>query len=116
MRITKPTTITSSSAYKFGLFRKRETGKWVSDAPQNEQELTHEQAIKKAVQHRDQLLKGLDLLDKFPSNGTDEEYEHLQEAMDRDAPDVSNLAWGHKYFYLMFPDKLVHGNRNPSVV
>src|ERR1039458_1845128 len=26
--------------------------------------------------------------------------------MDSVAPDVSNLAWGHKYFSLLFPDKL----------
>src|SRR5215472_6109326 len=26
--------------------------------------------------------------------------------MDRVAPDVSNLAWGHKYFSLLFPEKL----------
>lgn len=50
--------ISGGSAHKFGLFRKRETGKWVSGAPQNEYELTLEQAIEKATQHRDQLLKG----------------------------------------------------------
>jgi 5-methylcytosine-specific restriction protein B len=98
--------ISGGSAYKFGLFRKRETGKWVTGAPQNEQELTLEQAIEKATQHRDQLLKGVDLLDKLPVNGTDEDYQRLQEAMDRDAPDVSNLAWGHKYLYLISSDKL----------
>ena len=26
--------------------------------------------------------------------------------MDAKAPDVSDLAWGHKYFSLLFPDKL----------
>ena len=26
--------------------------------------------------------------------------------MDQHAPDVSNTAWGHKYFSLLFPDKL----------
>jgi len=98
--------ISGGSAHKFGLFRKRETGKWVTGAPLHEQELTLEQAIEKATQHRNQLLKGVDLLDKLPANGTDEDYQRLQEAMDRDAPDVSNLAWGHKYFYLLFPEKL----------
>src|SRR5258708_32693122 len=85
--------ISGGSAHKFGLFRKRETGKWVTGAPQKEQELTVEQAIEKATQHRDQLLKGVDLLDKLPAHDTDEGYQRLQEAMNRDAPDVSNLAW-----------------------
>lgn len=98
--------ISGGSAHKFGLFRKRETGKWVTGAPLHEQELTLEQAIEKATQHRDQLLKGVDLLDKLPAHDTDEGYQRLQEAMNRDAPDVSNLAWGHKYLYLMSTDKL----------
>src|SRR6266567_3885887 len=36
--------ISGGSAHKFGLFRKRETGKWVTGAPLHEQELTLEQA------------------------------------------------------------------------
>jgi 5-methylcytosine-specific restriction enzyme B len=98
--------ISGGSAHKFGLFRKRETGKWVTGAPQNERELTLEQAIEKATQHRDQLLKGVDLLDKLPARGADADYERLQQEMNRVAPDVSNLAWGHKYLYLMSPEKL----------
>jgi len=98
--------ISGGSAHKFGLFRKRETGKWVTGAPQKEQELTVEQAIEKATQHRDQLLKGVDLLDKLPANGTDEDYRLLQKMMDDVAPEVSNLAWGHKYLYLLSPEKL----------
>lgn len=98
--------ISGGSAHKFGLFRKRENGRWVTGSPQNERELTLEQAIEKATLHRDQLLKGVDLLDKLPAHGTDADYKRLQEAMDRDAPAVSNLAWGHKYLYLMSPDKL----------
>ena len=72
----------------------------------NEQELTLQQAIEKATQHRDQLLKGVDLLEALPASGTDADYERLQQEMNRVAPDVSNLAWGHKYLYLMSPEKL----------
>src|SRR5437868_8419233 len=63
--------ISGGSAHKFGLFRRRENGRWVTGAPQNERELTLEQAIEKATQHRDQLLKGVDLLGEVPVNGTD---------------------------------------------
>ena len=73
--------ISGGSAHKFGLFRRRENGRWVTGAPQNERELTLEQAIEKATQHRDQLLKGVDLLGEVPVNGTDEDYQRLQEAM-----------------------------------
>ncbi len=98
--------IAGGSAHKFGLFRKKETGKWTTGAPQNEKQLTLEQAIEKARQHRDQLLRGVDLLEGFPAHGIDEDYERLQLTMNQVAPDVSTLAWGHKYFSLLYPHKL----------
>jgi 5-methylcytosine-specific restriction enzyme B len=98
--------ILGGSAHKFGLFRKKETSKWTTGSPQNPKELTVEQAIDIARQHRDQLIRGVELLEKLPTNGTDEDYERLQQGMNRAATDVSNLAWGHKYFSLLYPEKL----------
>src|SRR5258708_6864828 len=98
--------IAGGSAFKFGLFRKKETGKWTTGDPKNPQELTVEQAIHLARQHRDQLLAGVKLLENLPPHGSDQDYEQLQQEMDRVAPDVSNLAWGHKYLSLLFPEKL----------
>ena len=45
-------------------------------------------------------------LRQTPPNGDDDDYKQLQEHLDKDAPDVSNLAWGHKYFSLIHPEKL----------
>jgi len=98
--------ISGGSAHKFGLFRKKGTGKWIGGSPLNEQELTLEQAIEKARQHREQLLRGVELLENLPADGIDEDYERLQHEMNRVAPDVSDMAWGRKYFYLLSPDKL----------
>ncbi len=98
--------IAGGSAFKFGLFRKKESGKWTTGDPKNPQELTVEQAIHIARQHRDQLLAGVKLLENLPPHGSDQDYEQLQQAMDRVAPDVSDLAWGHKYFSLLYPEKL----------
>ena len=56
--------------------------------------------------HRDQLLKGIGLLDGLPDNATDGDYAQIQDQMDEVAPDVSRLAFGHKYFSLLFPNKL----------
>src|SRR6266568_2925849 len=85
--------IAGGSAYKFGLFRKKGADKWISGSPRNEQELTLEQAIEKARQHREQLLRGVELLENLPADGTDEDYERLQLGMNRVAPDVSGMAW-----------------------
>lgn len=98
--------IAGGSAFKFGLFRKKETGKWTIGSSKNQLELTVEQAIDKARQHRDQLIGGVELLEKLPANGTDEDYQRLQQEMKHVAPDVSDLAWGHKYFHLLYPEKL----------
>lgn len=99
--------ISGGSAFKFGIFRRKETNTWVTaDEGNNARDLTVDEAVVIARKHRDQLLKGVELLRQLPSNGSDDDYSKLQEALDRDAPDVSALSWGHKYFNLTFPDKL----------
>ena len=101
--------IAGGSALKFRIFRRKETGHWQSGSegkknkPQN---ISMEEAIDIAGQHRDQLLEGVKLLDQLPEDATDDDYALLQDQMDDLAPDVSRLAWGHKYFSLHFPDKL----------
>ncbi|MFC1961304.1 AAA family ATPase, partial [Chloroflexota bacterium] len=65
-----------------------------------------EDAIPIARLHRDQFIRGAEILAEFPLNGTDEDYALLQEQMDAEVSDVSRLAWGRKYFSLLFPDKL----------
>lgn len=98
--------ISGGSAFKFGVFRRKETGTWVTaDEGNNPRDLTVEEAVVIARKHRDQLLRGVEHLRKLPPDG-DDAYRRLQEQLDRDAPDVSNLAWGHKYFSLIYPDAL----------
>ena len=67
---------------------------------------TAEEALTFARKHREQLLAGVELLRALPADASDEAYERLQSEMNAKAPDVSDLAWGHKYFSLLFPDKL----------
>ncbi len=98
--------IAGGSAFKFGLFRRKETGRWTAGSPQNPEELTVEQAIDKTREHRNQLIRGVEILEKMPVNGSDEDYVQLQREMDQLAPEISNLAWGHKYFSLLYPEKL----------
>ncbi|HJT57365.1 MAG TPA: AAA family ATPase [Ktedonobacteraceae bacterium] len=102
--------IAGGSAHKYSLFRRKETGRWTSGSPQHEEELTLEQAIAIARQHRDQLLAGVRLLQELPENGSDEDYLHLQQEMDSmvdsTVPNITNSAWGHKYFSLLYPEKL----------
>ena len=50
--------IGGGSAFKFGIFRRKETGTWVtSDESNNAKDISVEEAITIARKHRDQLLK-----------------------------------------------------------
>jgi 5-methylcytosine-specific restriction protein B len=88
------------------LYRRQETGAWMAGNPQNQRELSLDEAIQIARRHRDQLIKGVELLERLPQNATDADCATLQRDMDRLAPDVSNSVWGHKYFSMLYPDKL----------
>lgn len=98
--------IAGGSALKFRVFRRKETGHWQAGDEKNKpKDISVEEAIEFARTHRDQLMKGVQLLDEFPDDASDEDYAQLQDQMDELAPDVSKLAWGHKYFSLLFPNK-----------
>ena len=99
--------IAGGSALKFRVFRRRETGNWQAGGASNKpKDISIDEAVEFARAHRDQLLKGVQLLEELPENATDDDYAQLQDDMDELAPDVSKLAWGHKYFSLLFPDKI----------
>ncbi len=98
--------IAGGSALKFGIYRRAETGAWMKGHPTSQKEVPVQDAIGIARRNRDQLLAGVELLEKMPPGGDDAQYARLQSDLDRLAPDVSNTAWGHKYFSLLCPDKL----------
>jgi 5-methylcytosine-specific restriction enzyme B len=98
--------IAGGSALKFGIYRRRETGGWVTGSPQKQVQLTVEQAILVARKHREQLLEGAKLLEKLPREANHSQYISLQGEMDQLIPDICDTAWGHKYFHMLFPDKL----------
>ncbi|MEO6889723.1 MAG: AAA family ATPase, partial [Ktedonobacteraceae bacterium] len=98
--------IAGGSSFKYGIFRRKENGIWFTGTPKKPIELSVEQAIEVSRNHRDQLIRGVEVLAEMPIGGNDKDYGHLQQDMDHAAPDVSKLVWGRKYFSLLFPDKL----------
>ena len=103
---TKLGSIAGGSAHKFGFFRRKDTGQWVTGGPISEKTISETEAVSVARKHRDQLFAGIALLEKLPDNADDEHYRVFQEQIDEASPDISGLAWGHKYFSLLFPAKL----------
>lgn len=99
--------IAGGSAMKFRIFRRSETGHWQAGDKKNKPvDISVEEGIAIATLHRDQLLAGAALLSELPDDATDDDYAELQDQLDELAPDVGRLAWGHKYFSLLFPEKL----------
>ena len=98
--------IAGGSALKFGIYKRNETGMWMTGSPQNQRTLTVQEAIGIARRNRDQLLAGAELCARLPRQTDDGIYAQLQTDLAHKAPDVNDTAWGHKYFSLLFPDRL----------
>ena len=98
--------ISGGSALKFGIYRRNETGAWMTGSPQRQRELTVQEAVAIARRNRDQLLAGTEFLARLSDQEDDGAYAQLQTGLARVAPDVSDTAWGHKYFSLLFPNRL----------
>jgi len=98
--------IAGGSALKFGIYRSKKSGTWMTGSPSNQKELSVEEAIEIARNNKRELLRGSELIEQLPAGGGDGDYARLQQSLDSEAPKVSRLAWGHKYFSLLFPDKL----------
>ncbi len=98
--------IAGGSALKFGIYKRRETGEWTVGSSRDQHSISVEEAITIARRHRDQLARGIELLTALPADANEAMYRQLQKDMDDQAPDVSRLAWGHKYFTMLSPEKL----------
>lgn len=98
--------IGGGSALKFGIYRRKETGTWMTGSPQHQTPITVEEAIAIARRHRDQLIQASRAVAELPEGASDEEYLTLQQRLDEVAPDVANTAWCHKYLSLLHPTKL----------
>ncbi len=98
--------IAGGSALKFGIFKRKETDEWVTGIPTAMRVNSPDEAINYVRRQRDQLLAGVSLIEQLPSSASDEDYRFLQEQLNIQAADIINYAWVHKYFSLLFPDKL----------
>lgn len=98
--------IAGGSSYKFGLFQKKDTGDWMTGSPQKPQVLTENQALETGKKIRDALIKGAEII----KNSTLESLSDFEKVDDELKNVIGeqyyNLAWFHKYFFMICPDKL----------
>ena len=77
--------IAGGSALKFGIYRRKETGAWMTGHPSDQKEISVAEAIKIARSHRDQLVAGARMLEELTSDSSDDNYAKLQDRMDAGA-------------------------------
>ncbi len=97
--------ISGGSALKYGIYKRKHNGTWMTGSPHKQTELSTVQAINVARKHRDQLIAGASLLEVLPEGSSDAEYLKFQQLMEEQAPDLAGLGRCHKYFCLLYPDK-----------
>lgn len=98
--------IAGGSAYKFGLFQKKDTGEWMTGSPQKPEVLSEEQALEIGKTIRDALVKGVDIINNSILDNLSD-FEKLDEDLKQGVGEqYYNLAWFHKYFSLICPEKL----------
>jgi 5-methylcytosine-specific restriction protein B len=95
--------IGGGTALKFGMYQAAETGAWMTGSGRGLEVLSTEQAVVRARGHRDQLERGVELLESYATNPVGRDFVALQAEMQRVAPELAESSWGHKYFSLIVP-------------
>lgn len=98
--------IGGGSALKFGIYKRKEDGKWITGSSKEMLEIDLAEAIRIARDKRDLLVKGAEIIDAANNDFTDETYLKLQEDLDKELGNIRNLGWVHKYFHMLFPEKI----------
>lgn len=93
--------ISGGSAYKFGLFFHKKKQEWTSGSPLKPVVLSEEEAIVKASEIRDDLVKGAEIISAFGMPNSSSDYQALYNLLE-DLPGI-NSVWQMKYYQMLFP-------------
>ena len=93
--------ISGGSAYKFGLFFLKKTQKWTCGSPLKPVILEEEDAILKAEEIRNNLVKGAEIISSFGDLDSVADYQKLYSKLEH----ISgiNTVWRMKYYQILFP-------------
>ena len=98
--------IGGGTALKFVIYRRAETGQWMTGPPTRQVVITDEEAARIAARQRDELVAGARLLDAARRDPVAVDHVALQAAIEAAAPSLHHLGWVHKYFSLLAPEVL----------
>lgn len=98
--------ISGGSAYKFGLFQKKDTGAWMTGSPQKPVELSLEEAVKRGKEIRDALVKAVSIIREAELHNL-KDYEKLDDDLNEAIGEqFAGWGWFHKYCAIICSDKL----------
>ena len=97
--------IAGGSSFKFGLFQRKDDGVWITGSPSKPEEISDDKALDIAKSIREVLVQGAEII-KTATLDSLEDYEKLDESLNSAIGKYASLGWVHKYFHLLYPDKL----------
>ena len=97
--------IAGGSAYKFGLYQRKDSGQWVIGSSKKPQIITENKALQLGKEIRDALVKGSSIV-KNAELHTLEDYEKLHDLLVKEFGEQICNGWVHKYFSMLYPEKL----------
>ena len=98
--------ITGGSAYKYYLFKKMDTGKWMVGSSNKNRIVDEEESIDIAISIRDAIVNGADYISKTRLDSV-EDYVALGKALKdifKNCPANPDNSWIHKYYSIIFPN------------
>lgn len=98
--------ISGGSAYKFTLYKKKDSG-WVYGSSLKSENLTEDEAIQVGTKIRDAIVKGAEYIKNAKLNTIDD-YNKLESELNEIFKDTyvnPTHSWIHKYYTIVFPDK-----------
>lgn len=97
--------IAGGSAYKFGLYQRKDSGQWVIGSSKKPQIIAESKALEIGKEIRDALVKGSSIV-RDAELHTLEDYEQLHDTLVKEFGEQICNGWIHKYFSMLYPEKL----------
>jgi len=96
--------VTGGTSLKFGLYQNKE-GEWITGSPAKKEIISFDEAIQIGKSIRDKLARGVEIIEDSTLDDVSD-YEELHDKLVDALGNFATNNWVHKYFYMMFPDRL----------
>lgn len=96
--------IKSGTAYKYGLHYSKKNQRWATGSGKNPRFLTADEAVELGTEIRDYLVAGAEVLRKYDSIDTLEDYKKLFKELNEATEGYGTRVWFLKYYQMLSPE------------